>query len=395
MNTTEVDLFTGRRLRRLLIARGASADADDAMLLSEARSPRHKLGATLLSAWAAERRNLPPGGAENLAAHRSRADFYERLARTLGERAAVRIVKGPDIAARYPKDVVRAAGDLDLICDGQDDLWSVVRTLLDRSWEVTAFTVLPGSRRESRWNDLMVELRTPERERLGVPYVVGISTVDVATSLNTAVRTLPAAARSGTCGSLVALAAERFERPFASRDLLDAVLLTNSSSDVELGLLEEALTEIGLWPEWLELCKRVARADLGGLPLADRARGLAARDRARRVLRSLRGWRPLQVPGRIAATTVDADRGRVADWVSLVVHERIGVRRLMSAGLAAYGIPLDDNRYRGFELVQRRRRTVALTPIGSFILVGGACRSEWLEEATDRRPDRAAMRGPE
>jgi hypothetical protein len=39
-------------------------------------------------------------------------------------------------------------------------------------------------------------------------------------------------------------------------------------------------------------------------------------------------------------------------------------------------------------LVRRRAHLVALTPIGSFLLVAGSCQESWLEEAAGRWPMR-------
>jgi len=109
------------------------------------------------------------------------------------------------------------------------------------------------------------------------------------------------------------------------------------------------------------------------------------RSRAARLRRSVALWsHPLRAAGLLVISTVDADRGVLADRMAHAVQRRIGAWRLLRLGLPLFAVPLpsvprpDVDR---LELERRGRLLIARTPIGAFLLVAGSCPQAWLEEA--------------
>ena len=109
------DLDHPAELPRLLISRGVPADADDEELLAAARSAKHKLHITVLSARESAGQSLSPEQQAELAAYRHRLGQY-RLAWSVVAGAAPRaqVVKGWTIGDHYPPGLLRSAGDLDV-----------------------------------------------------------------------------------------------------------------------------------------------------------------------------------------------------------------------------------------------------------------------------------------
>jgi hypothetical protein len=195
----------------------------------------------------------------------------------------------------------------------------------------------------------------------------------VATSIRVPAWRLAGAPLPSVAANVVALAAERWERPFRTRDVYDLSILTGRLDHAALETLDDALTATMLWPQLRELSGLLARSGLAAGPAlpgrrravwGSRVRGSRVRGsrvRGSRVrgsrVRSSRVWRsrvarlrrsaalwshPFRVAGLMAASTADSDRGALAD-------------RLAHA-------------------VQRR--------IGSFLLVAGSCPQAWLDEAS-------------
>jgi hypothetical protein len=109
---------------------------------------------------------------------------------------------------------------------------------------------------------------------------------------------------------------------------------------------------------------------------------------------------PLRVAGLMAISTVDSDRGALADWLAHAFQRRIGCWRLLRLGLPLFAVPFTSGPLTsgpltsvadarsdadGLTLERRGPHLVARTPIGSFLLVAGSCPQTWLEEASGRR----------
>lgn len=365
-------------LRGLMHHRGVPASAGDGTLVEFARDPAHKLAATLLSAWAAEGRRLPEQLRHELDEHRRRIAYYADTWSSIVDAAPnAYVVKGPSIAAHYPPHLVRAAGDLDVVCRNGDELWAAAVRLVEQGWDVTAATI-QLSKRDGY--DVLLQLERPSGSSLGVPYVIDLTTADVATSLRTRAHQLSTRDRSPLATSVVALVAERWERRFTSRDVLDLYLLEAAATPQDVAALTVGLAESGLGRAWRELSRDLDRSGLGPhgrirLDTGSRVDLRCAADRTRRWLH------PLRALGYMAATTVDADRGPLLDRLGRFVHERAGAYRLLSLGLPLFGVPLPHAAASPeLRLARQGGQAVARTPVGSFLLVGAACRAEWFPQ---------------
>ena len=369
---------TSAVLRQVLTSRGVPSTVDDAGLLDAARAPDHKLAVTLLSCWAEEGGDVDPEHRAELAVHRHRTDRYARVWSKLRAVApAAHLVKGPRIAARYPDGVLRAAGDLDVVDPDQAELWHAAASLVDDGWQVEAFTVLP----HRDGHDLLMSVQHESDTTLADPYEVELRTPDVAPGLGR-----PSLSFRGpldpVAPSIVALVAERLERPFTSRDVLDLGVLSAALTGTGRDVLRAALTTARLWPAYRELCRHLERTGLATGPLLEdrcRTKRQHLTDLPRRVAALTH---PVRAAGYLATSTADADRGRLADRLVRVLHERVGGRRLLRAGVPLFGVPVDDRRSGGDRmlLADRGHRLLAATPIGTFLLTAGACAAEWLDD---------------
>lgn len=381
-------------LRELLISRGVPATADDDALLRWARDPKHKLGVTLLSAWQACGRTLPADQLGELDDNRRRIERYRGTWKVVTEQAPdARLVKGTVIAAHYPPGLLRGAGDLDVICPAAQ-LWRAASVLIGQGWELGAFAVLNAriprlgrGQEVPRWQpQISVALYQPSDTSIKDPYEVELRTVDVATSLRLPAWRLAGVPLPPIAASVLALAAERWERPFRSRDVYDLAVLSDHLGEAELAGLRTALTITGLWPEYRELAGLLRRSGLRQPPELAGEQIAALRARLVRAARTAARWsHPVRVLGYLISVTVDKDRGKLADWVAQIVHERIGTRRLLRLGLPLFTVPLTAPAADGDEmrLVQRGPHLVAVTPAGSFLLVAGSCQEAWLDEAAE------------
>jgi hypothetical protein len=401
------DLGDPATLRQLLVSRGVPADADDEALLAAARSAKHKLHITVLSARCSAGQSLSPEQKAELEAYRQRLERY-RAAWTVVAGAAphAQVVKGWTIGDHYPPGLLRSAGDLDVVCR-PDELWAAAQALIDRGWELDALTLFPAGGRSrpsgdaSSWCQVALAVTRPgDCDLIDDPLDVELRTADVATSIR-----VPAW-RSGTplppaVANVLALAAERWERPFRTRDIYDLAILADQLDPAALEALDGALTATMLWPQLRELARLLRHSGLatspdqpaGGraawpyLPGAGRA---AWRSRAARLRHSTALWlHPLRVAGLAAISTTDADRGPTADRLARAVQRRIGSWRLLRLGLPLFAVPLPsdprpeaERLEQELELERRGPHLVARTPIGSFLMVAGSCPQAWLDEAS-------------
>jgi hypothetical protein len=388
------DLDQPSALRQLLISRGVPADADDEALLTAARSARHKLHITVLSAREAAGQPLTTAQRAELAAYRDRQQVY-RAAWSIVSAAAphAQVVKGWTIGDHYPPGTHRSAGDLDVVCP-LDELWRAAAALRADGWEVEAFTLFPagpGSELDvSGWCHVLMELMRPaDCDQIDEPYGVELRTADVATSIR-----VPAWRPDGdplpiTTANVLALAAERWERPFRTRDIYDLAILTDLMDQAAMEALSTALTQTMLWPAYRELSRLLLRSGLGQPPAQPGGSQAAWRARIARLRQSAVLWaHPLRAIGLLATSTVDADRGALPDRLARGAQRRIGSWRLLRLGLPLFAVPLAEPAAEpadGLALDHREGHLVARTPVGSFLLVAGSCPEEWLVEASARR----------
>jgi hypothetical protein len=364
-------------------AGSARATADQDSLLAAASSDRHKLAATLLSIWERDGADLPDASRAQLAAYRERRDCYQDVWEKVSKIAPdAFVLKGAALAALYPPGVLRAAGDLDLVCPSPDGLWAIAAHLVGEGWELAAFTVLRARPGDSLSQHVLVELIRPGPPEIGEELAVGLTTAEIITRTSQPPFQLARPARSPLAASAVALVAERWERDLRSRDLLDLALLSERLTESDVEDLRDGLARTGLWPEWANVADAVARQGWRCVQLPE-ARANARREQIRRIGRAARrGPRPVRLLALFAQERADRETGRTGALIADLVH-RIGALRVLALGLPLFGVPLGDAGQpapRALELVRVGRHVLARTPVGSFLLTAGSCRQEWLDE---------------
>ncbi|MFJ5845545.1 nucleotidyltransferase family protein [Streptomyces sp. NPDC092903] len=393
----------------------AAPGSDRDSLLRTARDGRHKLAGTLLSLWAVGGEELTDGQAAELRTARERVDRYRRVWEELQEHAPDAFpLKGATIAALYPPGVLRSAGDLDVVCPRHADLWACARHLLACGWELVAFTVKPADPGDTASPHLGAEFRKPAPDTSQDPYAVGLFTAEIVTDVHGPARQLARPPGSAWTTSAVALVAERWERPFRSRDLLDLVLLLQAMDEEAARQFGADLDRVGLWPEWRQAMRGVARLGWRPTVALPHTRAAAVRVRLARSVRTAMRWsNPVRAAAFAAQSGIEGRGGRPAALASDLVHRRPGARRLLASGVSLFGVPLgggdtagdagsnppagarpDDPagarppaaepvnglHLDGLRLDDVGRHLVARTPLGSFLLVSGAARQEWLDE---------------
>lgn len=389
---TEVAISTVRQLL------GVPADASQDAVLAAARGERHKLAGTLLSLRAAEGGPLTDAEAAELKRARERiaryADVWSRLTRDI---PGLLVVKGMAIAALYPPGVLRSAGDLDVICPGHEEFWAAARQLADTGWELAAFTILPAQPGERVAPHLFAEFREDAGDD-AEPHAVGLVTAEIFTDLRRPAWRLPRPIGSPLAATTLTLVAERWERAFRTRDLLDLTLLLTELDGTGLAELRSGLDLTGLWPEWCEAMDRIARLGWSTAVALPGARSAARRERALRAGRAVRRWcAPVRLLAGLAqagAEDASGPRAALCDAASDLVHLRLGTRRLLAAGVPLFGVPLDEvpdaaevaDTAPELTLTTVGRHLVARTPLGSFLMAAGAVREEWLDEAGGEQP---------
>ncbi|WRZ88141.1 nucleotidyltransferase family protein [Streptomyces sp. NBC_01007] len=378
---TDVEVSAATVLALLDAGPGVSREA----VVRTARDSRHKLAATLLSLWAEDGRALTGAEAAELRLHRERIDHYRRIWSQLQTAApGVSLLKGMTIAGLYPPGVLRAAGDLDVVCPGHADLWNCARHLAANGWDLAAFTVSPARTGDSVPLHLGAEFRSPAPEPSPDPYAVGLFTAEIVTEVRAPAWQLTRPSRSPLAACAVALVAERWERPFRTRDLLDLALLLQHLDGTGVQQLRADLARTGLWPEWREALRAMARLGWRPAVTLPHTRTAAVRARLLRAARATARWSsPVRAPALVAQSGIEGEAGRLADLASDLAHRGIGARRLLDAGLPLFGVPLEDEPTDRLRLDDVGRHLVARTPLGSFLLVTGAARREWLDEAAD------------
>lgn len=148
--------------------------------------------------------------------------------------------------------------------------------------------------------------------------------------------------------------------------------------------LRADLARTGLWPEWREALRAMARLGWRPAVTLPHTRTAAVRARLLRAARATARWSsPVRAPALVAQSGIEGEAGRLADLASDLAHRGIGARRLLDAGLPLFGVPLEDEPTDRLRLDDVGRHLVARTPLGSFLLVTGAARREWLDEAAD------------
>jgi len=235
-------------LRRLLWARGVPTVATDDELIEASRDAKHKLGITLLSAFAAAGRTLTPAQETELGHHRERIERYRTAWKEVHAVApgAYR-VKGDEIAQYYPEGVLRPSSDLDVVIRDPAQLWAAAHRAIELGWEIGALTVVEN--RDGGDPDILIEAQIRgDEEIFGIYYGVELRTVDIPTSTRQPAYRVPDPYGSPLAVNTIALLAERWERDFTSRDRLDLALMVDRFTEADQTALVAAPGEIGQDP---------------------------------------------------------------------------------------------------------------------------------------------------
>ena len=356
-------------MERLLVGAADSVSGEDE-LLEAAGAGANKLRTVLLSAWQAEGRRLEASHEHELDEHRARARRYAVAARLAQSAGSVYAIKGARIAAAYPPGFVRESRDLDLVAATSADAWSIARALLPGGWDVALFALMRVD-----GNDLpILQLERPFEGEYVVGDSIHLSAVAlpgyVWGGISPRARLEGEGIAAGPAYDLLRLAAERLEREFAARDVVDAAVLLAGAAEEDREALRRLLDDLRLWPEWDELARRVARSGLltEGVPSGGRRRRALARTR-----RGLRRASSLASPVRAAAAYAQLRmlQGKGA-WIDrrLVgpARRRTSTTWAFAAGLPVFGARIDEGASDVVRLERRGRAMLGHTPIGVFAL---------------------------
>jgi hypothetical protein len=222
-------------------------------LVRVARSTSGVLQQLVLSVMERDGHPLGSGSRDELARARTRSAVYEHVYDLVRAVTPACILKGPSLARLYPDGLVRAVGDLDLVVTDEAALWAGMRAVMDyRPDAYPDVSVLDTDQRSVfarvSWpapdpafdNDISIEFAT-------VGYIGDLKTVYPR-------QELPA---TPEVADLLALAEERFQRPFEPKDAIDVLILGQHS----FATADEVLSDVirfKLAPEVAELLEYAA-----------------------------------------------------------------------------------------------------------------------------------------
>lgn len=338
------------------------------------RRSQQSFAPTLYSAWQAEGARLSPALEYELEVARARTDFYRRVAASLFAAVpGLTPVKGLEVADRYPPGLVRTMNDLDLVASTEPDLWRAVAALVEDGWELhtATFTRFVGPL------EMMVSLRRPHEDRYVLPYGVEIATYAALGNLGgvAPLRVLAPAWRTPTIKNALMLLYERFEQPYRARDLVDAALLLEDAPPTEVATLHRAVAHLGLQPEYAELARLVAAAELPAPPPIATAGWTRPLTQARRASRGAGFLRsPVYGTARhLQRRLVTGASARVEQRAWRATSRRLRVAAAMRSGMLAFGLPLDGPApaVHTATLHERGDLTWVDTPVARFLLTIG------------------------
>jgi hypothetical protein len=368
-----MELSAGNLVEALTACSAGPVD-EPGEIVALVRQAQPSLAATLYSAWQAQGADLSAGLAQELAAARARVDFYRSVAARLTSAVdGLTTIKGLEVAALYPGTLVRYMNDLDFIAPSEGELWSAVGLLTADGWELdtATFSCMEGA------VHVMCSLRRPNPDRYLLPYGIELATYYTLGNQGgiPPVLRLPAPWRSPAVKNTLMLLHERYEQAFRARDVVDAALLHESLRDGELDTLHRAVVRLGLAAEYAELVELIAAAGLGSPPSLPGGRRTLARVRARRLARGAGFFaRPVAGTGRhLQRRLMTGQPGRAEGLAWAAVQRRLPVATAVSAGLLAFGLPLDGPPLGVSTTVLCRRGELAWadTPAGRFLLTIG------------------------
>ncbi|GAB1644040.1 hypothetical protein [Krasilnikovia sp. MM14-A1259] len=202
-------------------------DSGPAELLHRARGTHYQLPYLVLSALARDGARMGEPARAELQRAQERSRRYADLAADLAAATGVRAIKGLQLAARYPADLLRPQGDLDLVAPDEAALWRAVTRIAEQhpveNIDVTVFGVEP--------RHTMVVMFWPAEDPLVDPWFK----VEICTAALTGdfgcVPVRPVLHAPDHVECLIALAEEGLQRPFRHRDVLDVRALSTAEFD--------------------------------------------------------------------------------------------------------------------------------------------------------------------
>jgi hypothetical protein len=334
------------------------------------RQREHSFAPTMYSTWEREGQPLNPALRYELDLQRDRIERYRKTAAVIAERVPEAVpLKGLQVAALYPPDVVRYMNDLDYVVPDQPSLWRLAVLLVELEWNIESATFV----RYAGELHIMVAFRRPNEDRYALPFGVEIATHVTLGDLSGVppVIQLPAAWRVPEVKNLVMLLFERFEQRFRARDLLDAALQFEALGRERFPLLAKEIHRLGLWPEYAELRGLMGRAEFGDLPPAPPAAGVPV-SLGRRVTRTVTPFaRPLPAIARqLQRRMLYGTLGRLDGRAWAMAQEKLTAAWALRTGLLCFGLPVDGGPT-GMRVASVHQRDAACwveTPIGRFVL---------------------------
>jgi hypothetical protein len=219
------------------------------------------LGVTVISAAAREGFTLGAASAELVARHLRRTATYTELVRViqqaLPEPRKVRVLKGSVLATQFWTELVRPAGDLDLVAADEQSFWIAAQTVRSVH-NATPFTLTRF--RSADRTDFVMGLEWPSPDPLlESDYEVELSTVAyVGDGALLPIRRECPDVESLT--QMLALAEESVQRPPSVKDALDVVALLRAFTDLAVDRTAEAVRDYRLGPELEDLLRTAAGA---------------------------------------------------------------------------------------------------------------------------------------
>ncbi|MFE5867720.1 hypothetical protein ACFQ6V_03580 [Streptomyces roseifaciens] len=327
-------------------------------LLAAARKAHYTLPYLVLSALHRDDHPMSAAARETLERALRRARHYEDVLAGITARVPVQVIKGPLLARVYPEGLLRPQGDLDLVAEDEPDLWRAVRLLMSEPPLYVGVSVLGAPGRHV----VVTMTWQPEDPLLDPELRVEVATAALVGD-DAAVPIRPRMPADPLTANLLALAEERFQRPFHPRDAIDVHLLGAAEPEPPAGLVPAVVT-YRLAPEVRELLAYAAqRLPLGSLSGIGAALDTAAEEELAR---------------RAAHRTPDA--------------QDTGTPGALAAGRPLYGMPLRPADGRAHwdraRLHSFHDDALLLTPVGDYLLVSGETVTQERYDAALRELDR-------
>lgn len=244
---------------------GTSDDPVTILRVLQARD--RKLTSTWLSALRATGCSLSPAAITAIESARWRQESYTAISDELTKKFPDLVVsRGPVTAAAYPTGLARYLGDLDVVVPTPERAFEVAAHLVATNWDVGGVTLLhPEGKRH-----VTVVCTRPAEFADFQPYEVQISTQSVIGDGLITPGLGHVIVRSETL-AVLSLFAERLERPYGLRDVLDAWLLLARLASDDREKLARLTSEARLGAQADELTTLVSRwTSAGNLPLSTR-----------------------------------------------------------------------------------------------------------------------------